>query len=156
MSVKHVSFFSSMSDYQQSQNSNNSHFFIFCYPSTAFTITSAIKFIISLTLFTAVVSTIISNHVLFTFDSYVQSLLNKAEKQHYCDNNLCFYCDESDHWLSNCSWKHTIHINEITFQTPPSKQLTIEASSISINVFELQLKNEWSFWIITQKALNQH
>ena len=144
VSVKHASSFSSMSDYQQSQGSNNPHFFTLCYPLTVSAATPAIKPATSLALSTAVVSTVISNHALSTFGSCVQSSLNKTEKQCCCDNNLCFYCSRSDHWLSNCPQKHTTHINEITFQTPSSGQLAIEAPSVSINASELQSENKQS------------
>ena len=137
VSVKHASSFSSTFDYQQSQGSNNPCFFTLHYPLTVFTTTSAIKSVTSPALFTAVVPTVISNHASFTFGSCVQSPLNKTEKQHYHNNNLCFYCDKSNHWLNNCFWKHTTCINKITFQTPSSKQLIIKASSVSINASEL-------------------
>ena len=115
VSVEYTSFFSSTSDYQQFWNSNNLCFFTFYYPSTTFATTSAIKSVTSLALSTAVVLTVINNHALSTFSSHVQSPLNETKKQCYCDNNLCFYCNESDHWLNNCLQKHTICINEIIF-----------------------------------------
>ena len=115
VNVKHTSFFSSTSDYQQPQNSNNSHFFTSHYPSTAPATTSAIKSVTSLTLSTAVVPTVTSNHALSTFDSCVWPSLNETKKQHYYDNNLCFYCNKLDYWLGNCLWKCIIHINEIMF-----------------------------------------
>ena len=142
VNMKYASFFSSTSDYQQLWNSNNTHFFTFHYPSTASAVTSVIKSATSPALFTAVVSTIISNYAATTFDSCVQSSLNKVKKQCCCDNNLCFYCRKSDHWLSNCPQRCTIHINEIIFQTPSSGQLAIKAFFIFINVSELHLENK--------------
>ena len=154
--VKHTSSFSSTFDYQQFQSSNNTCFFTFYYPSTASATISVIKSVTSSALFTAVVSTVISNHIPTTFDSHVQSSLNKTEKQCCCDNNLCSYYEKSDHWLSNCLWKHIIHINEITFQTSLSEQLMIKTFPVLINASESHLENKQSSWIVAQKTSNQH
>ena len=102
MNIKHISSFSSTSDYQQFWNGNNIYFFTFCYSLTASAITSVIKFATSLALSTAVISTITDNYAVTTFGSCIQLLLNEAEKQYYYDNNLCFYCKRLNHWLSNC------------------------------------------------------
>ena len=142
VSVKHVSSFSSTSSYQQLWDSNNLCFFTLCYLLTAPATTSAIKFTISPALFTAVVLTTISNHTLPTFNNCVWSSLNETEKQCCCDNNLCFYCKKSNHWLNNCLQKYITHIDEITFQTFSSEQLMIEVSSIFINSFNLQSENK--------------
>ena len=154
--MEHASFFSSTSGYQQLWGSNNTHFFTPHYPSTVPATTPAIKPATSPALSTAVVPTVISNYIPTTFGSCVWSPLNEIKKQHCHDNNLCFYCRGSDHWLGNCLWKCTTHINEIMFQTPLSKQLAIKASPVSTNASELHSENKQSSWIITQKASSQH
>ena len=154
--VEHASFFSSMSDYQQFWSSNNIYFFTFYYLSTAPAATSAIKPATSPALFITVVPTVINNYIPITFDSCVWSLLNETKKQCCHNNNLCFYCRGSDHWLSNCPWKCTTHINEIMFQTSLPEQLAIETPSIPINASESYSENKQSSWIVTQKASNQH
>ena len=147
--VEHTSSFSSTSGYQSPWDSNNTHFFTSCYPSTAFAVTSEIKFITSPALFTVVVPTATHNCIPSTSSSYFQPSLNETERNCCCDNNLCFYCRGSDHWLSNCPQKYTTCINEITFQTPLPGQLAIEAPLIPTNTLELHLENEQSIWIIT-------
>ena len=153
--VEHVFSFGSTPDYQQPQGSNNICFFTPYYPSTASAATSEIKLTTSPVLSTAMVPTAICNCILTTPISYFWPLLNKAKRKCHCDNNLCFYCRESDHWLGNCPQKHTTCVNEITFQTPPPGQLAIKAPLVPTNALELCSENEWSTWIITQKAPNQ-
>ena len=115
VSVEYVSSFSSTPGYQQLWGSNNTHFFTLHYSLTASAATSEIKFIISPALFTAVVPTATHNCIPTISSSYFWPSLNEAERNHCHDNNLCFYCKGSDHWLSNCFWKCIICINEITF-----------------------------------------
>ena len=154
VSVKYAFSFSSSSSYQQPQGSNNTHFFTFHYPSTASAATSEIKPIISSVLFTAVVSTTTCNYISTISSSYFWISLNESKRNCCCDNNLCFYCRESDYWLSNCLWKCIICVNEITFQIPSSGQLAIKASLILTNTFELCLENEWNTWIVAQETSN--
>ena len=149
-------FFSSTFNYQQLWSSNNINFFIFCYLSTVSAVTSVIKSITNLVLFTVMIFLVISNYILIIFNSCIWSLLNETEKQYYYNNKLCFYCRISDYWLNNCLWKCITHINEIMFQTSLLKQLIIKTSSVFINAFKLHSKNKWSFWIITQKISNQY
>ena len=97
VNVEYISSFSSTPGYQSSQGSKNIYFFTSHYSSTVFIIISEIKFITSPALFTAVIPTAICNYIPTISNSYFQSSLNKVERNHYHDNNLCFYCRELNH-----------------------------------------------------------